>query len=195
MEEKEMQPSESLAIISGMINTAKNRIADDGFLLIFWGWLVLAASLSHYACISLNIPHGYIAWMALMPVGAVVSIFYGLKQQKKERIRTYVDIYLGYNWAGFIIAMVIALVMMPLHGMKTTYFFLMVLYGLATFISGGLLRFRPLIIGSLFSFAFAVISVFANTADQLLCISAAILCSYVIPGHLLRLKFRSQTDV
>lgn len=195
MEEKEMHPTESLAIISGMINTAKNRLADDGFLLMFWGWIVLAASLIHYACLRLNIPQGYVAWMVLMPLGAVISIFYGLRQQKKERLRTYVDVYLGYNWIGFIIALFIALGMMPYHGMKTTYFFLMVLYGLATFISGGLLRFRPLIAGSLFSFAFAVISVFAGKTDQLLCIAAAILCSYVIPGHLLRMKFRSQNHV
>src|SRR5690606_11248193 len=116
-----------------------------------WGWNVLAAALIHYACIYLNIPGGYYAWL-LMIVGGIVSAIYGFSQQKKQRTRTYVDTFLGYSWGGFIIGMVITLVFMPYHGMKTTYFFLMVLYGLATFVSGGLLRFRPLIVGSLFSF-------------------------------------------
>jgi hypothetical protein len=194
MEEKEIQPAESLALITGMINTAKNRLADDGFLLIFWGWNVLAAALIHYACEQLQVPNGHFAWI-LMPFGAIVSIIYGMRQSRKDRVRTYVDVYLGYSWGGFIIGLFTALAFMPVHGMKTTYFFLMILYGMATFVSGGLLRFRPLIIGSIFAFLFAIISVFASETDQLLCIAAAILCSYVIPGHLLRAKYRSQQDV
>lgn len=32
---KEMHPSESLTLINSMINTSKNRLADDGFYIIF----------------------------------------------------------------------------------------------------------------------------------------------------------------
>lgn len=195
MEEKEIQPAESLALINGMINTAKNRIADDGFLLIFWGWNVLLAALIHYACLRAGVANGHLSWIVMMPIGGAVSLVYGLRQRKKDRVTTYVDAYLGYSWGGFIIGMFIALAFMPYHGMKTTYFFLMVLYGLATFISGGLLRFKPLIVGSLVSFLFAIVSVFAGEADQLLCVAAAILGSYVIPGHLLRIRYRSQNNV
>lgn len=195
MEEKEIQPSESIALITGMINTAKNRLADDGFLLIFWGWNVLAAALIQYACLMLAIPGGYFSWMILMPLGAIISIVYGIKQRSKDRVKTHVDNYLGYNWGGFIIGLILTLAFMPAHGVKQTYFFLMVLYGIATFISGGLLRFRPLIAGSIFAFLFAIISVFAHEEDLLLCIAAAILCSYIIPGHLLRLRYRSQQHV
>ena len=189
-----MHPSESLAIINGMISTAKNKLADDGFLLIFWGWLVLAAALINNGCIAAGLPYGYTAW-TLMPAGALISMVYGLKRRRRERVRTHLDAYLGYNWGGFIIGMVLALSFMPLHGQQTTYFFLMILYGMATFISGGLLRFTPLIVGSVFSFGFAAASAFAQGPEQLLCLAGAIFCSYVIPGHLLRARFRSQHDV
>ena len=46
-----------------------------------------------------------------------------------------IDTYLGYVWGAFIIALFIALGFMPVHGIKATYFFLMVLYGIATFVS------------------------------------------------------------
>ena len=35
-----LSPEKSFETISAMINTAKNKLADDGFLFIFWGWLV-----------------------------------------------------------------------------------------------------------------------------------------------------------
>src|SRR4249919_3024930 len=165
MEEKQIQPNESLAIISSMIDTAKNKIADDGFLFIFWGWNVLIASMVQYVTFKFDIPNGFLAWVILMPLGGIVSAIYGRNQRKKDRVKTYVDEYLGYNWSAFVIALFLTLIMANLNGWKESYFFIMLLYGIATFISGGLLRFRPLVIGSIFSFAFAVISVYASEID------------------------------
>lgn len=188
-----LKPEESLRLIDSMINTAKNKLADDGFHLIFWGWLVFGAAMAHYITIMMNIPYGYAVWPILMPLGGIISGFYGYKQVKKDKVKTYIDVYLGYLWGAFAIGMVLTLVCMPKHGIANTYFFLMILYGIATFVSGGLLNFKPLIIGSLFSFACAGISVFiGESAEQLLIISVALLFSYIIPGHLLRAKYKSQ---
>jgi hypothetical protein len=190
--EETFKPEESLALINNMINSAKNKLADDGFHLIFWGWLITFCALSHYITLQLGVQWGALVWAVLPPVGGVVSMVYGIKQGKKAKVKTYIDTYLSYTWGGFIIAMLITLVFGYAHGIKSTYFFLMLLYGIATFISGGILNFRPLIIGSLFSFICAIISVFVSEIDQFLCISAALLLSYVIPGHLLRAKYKSQ---
>ena len=192
MEEKEINAQESLALINNMINAAKNKLADDGFFFIFWGWMVTVSALFHYITIKLGFEWGYWVWMILMPLGAIISTIYGYKQGKSKKVKTHIDVYLGYLWGGFIIGMFLAIGFMFEHGIKSTYFFLMILYGIATFISGGILNFKPLIFGSLFAFACAVISVFLGESDQLLIISIALLCSYIIPGHLLRAKFRSQ---
>jgi hypothetical protein len=196
MKENELNPAQSLDIIQTMINTAKNRLADDGFLLILWGWLVFSASLIHYGTITLGIANGGLVWAIGMPLGAVISIIYSIRKRKKEQqVRTYIDSYLGYVWTAFVTALFLTLIFMPVHSMKTTYFFLMILYGIATLISGGLLNFRPLIIGSLFSFLFAALSVFATEEQQFLCIAASLLFSYIIPGHLLQSKYKSQVNV
>ena len=195
MEEKQIHPNESLAIINSMIDNAKNKIADDGFLFIFWGWNVLIAAMINYITVKLGIPNGSLAWAILMPLGGIFSAIYGMKQRKNERVRTYVDQYLGYNWTAFLIGLLVIIGMSPFQQGRQTYFYIMILYGMATFISGGLLRFRPLIIGSLFSFLFAVISVFSSDLDQLLCISGSIFCSYLVPGYMLRSKYRSQNNV
>lgn len=196
MEEKNINPAESLEIINAMINTAKNKIADDGFLFIFWGWLVFIASLVTYFSNYIMFPNSAMVWNILLPLGAIVSLIYGYTQtKKKDGARTYIDIYLGYAWSAFIIAMVITLIFMGVHGLRASYFFLMILYGIATFVSGGLLNFKPLVYGSIFSFGFAIIAVFVGDNDQFLCLAAALLFSYIIPGHLLRAKFKSQVNV
>lgn len=195
MEEKELNPTESIQLISQMVNTAKNKLADDGFLTIFWGWLVFIAATIHFITIKLHLPYGEFTWVTLMPIGGIVSAIYGFKQGKKAKVKTYIDTYLGYLWGAFGIALFATLVFMPTHGIKTSYFFLMLLYGLATFISGGLLNFKPLVYGSLISFACAIISTFLSETDQLLIIAIAILGSYIVPGHLLRKTYKSQTNV
>jgi branched-subunit amino acid transport protein len=189
--EETLKPEQSLQVINTMIHAAKNKLADDGFHFIFWGWLVTLCAVTHYVTIKLGFNWGPWVWMA-MPIGGVVSGIYGYKQGRKVKVKTYLDTYLAYVWIGFLAALFITLVFGYAHGIKATYFFLMLLYGIATFITGGILNFKPLIFGSLFSFAFAIASVFLGEMDQFLCISGALLCSYIIPGHLLRSKYRSQ---
>jgi hypothetical protein len=193
--EETFKPEESLAVISSMINTAKNKLADDGFYLIFWGWLVFAAAMIHYVTLMMGTESGFWVWPVLMPLGGIISVIYGYKKGKKETVKTYLETYLGYLWGGFGIGMGLILGFMAFHGIKMTYFMLMILYGIATFVSGGLLNFRPLIIGSFFSFAAAVVSVFVGNVEQLPCIAAALLFSYIIPGHMLRAKYKSQQHV
>ena len=189
--EETLKPEQSLQVISNMIHAAKNKLADDGFHIIFWGWLVMICAMTQYITVKLGFDWGGMIWM-LMPLGGIVSGIYGYKQGKERKVKTHIDTYLGFLWGGFLIAMAITLGYGYIHGLKATYFFLMLLYGVATFITGGILNFKPLIFGSLFSFGFAILSVYLGNMEQFLCISGALLFSYVIPGHLLRSKYRSQ---
>lgn len=192
MKEQEINPLESIKLINGMINTAKHKLADDGFYFIFWGWLVTISALSHYTMIRLGLPNGDWVWAILMPLGAIVSLIYGKKNSEKKNVKTYVDTYLAYLWGAFLIGLFLTLILMPWNGYKHSYFFLMILYGFSSFMTGGLLNFKPLLFGSLFSFAFAALSVFMSELDMFLCISGALIFSHIIPGHILRNKYKTQ---
>lgn len=192
MEEKPISVSESFQIIDTMIGQAKNRLADDGFMIIFWGWLVLAAALGSYVLLLIGVQQFYLTWFILMPLGGLFSFIAGRRERKRNPTRSHLDAYLGYVWLAFGIALFITLLFMGVHGMEITYFFVMLLYGVATLITGGLLNFSPLIIGSLFSFVAAILSVFCGFNEQFLCLSGSVLFSYIIPGHLLRANYQSQ---
>ncbi len=195
MEDKQLNPAESIQLIERMIHSTKNKLADDGVLLIFWGWLVVISALVNYVGLQFQFNNAGIVWAILMPVGGIFSALYGRYQNKKRSVKTALDGYLSYLWAGFGIALVITLVCGFNYGIKPVYFSLMILYGLATFVSGGLLGFKPLIYGGFVSFICAVVSIFLSEMDQLLIIVVALLASYIIPGHLLRSKFKSQQNV
>ena len=68
--EKQMTHEESLALIQSMIDTARNKVAEDGFQFLLWGVLVIIASLLNY----MMVWQGYadkagLVWMLLPIVG------------------------------------------------------------------------------------------------------------------------------
>lgn len=190
MEERDINPTESLSIIQNMVNKTQRQFSDDSFYYIMWGWLVLVASIIHFVLLQLHIEQAYMVWL-LMIVGGIVSIVYGIKQSKKEKIKTYVNTYMGYLWSAMGIAMFVVIGMGAKLGAENVYPIMILIYGIGTFVSGGLLSFNPLIIGGVVCFVLSVASFYMPFQFQLLCIAAAMLVSYIIPGHLLKAKFNN----
>ena len=196
MEEQNINPEQSMQIIQSMINRAQNNVADNGFHFIFWGWVVFITSIIFYITLKMEIQNGWLVW-SLMPLGGIFTGIYSYYQHRKynpdvqKKVRTYAEIYLGYLWIAFGISIFTVLFMMNKLG-EATYPLVINLYAIGTFVSGGILRFKPLIIGGACSFAIAIFSFFTPFENQVLLIALSLLVSYIIPGHLLRNKFKSQ---
>jgi len=191
MEEKEITPQDGIAIIQEMIGRTKNNISNKSFYFIFWGWLVFAAAMMQYISIKTNFSNGSAVWL-LMPVGAVVTVIYSVRTKQKEVVRTYMDGFMRHLWTGFGLALILTLFAMGVNGVNASFFFLMILYGTFTFITGSVLRFPPLMFGGLCSLSCAILSMFLGDTEQLLCIALALLLSYIIPGHLLAFKHKQK---
>ena len=71
----------------------------------------------------------------------------------------------------------------------STYPLVMLIYGIWLFISGGALKFRPLIIGGIVNWLLGITAFFFAFEMQLLILALAVLLGYIIPGHLLKRKF------
>ena len=188
MIEKEISPEESLDIIKNMIAKTQRQFSDDSFYYIMWGWLVFLASLGHFILLQFELEKAYYVW-CFMPIGGLVSFLYGLKQNKTEKVKTHVNSSMGYLWCAMVIAMMLVLFMAGKLEDKT-YPVLILIYGIGTFVSGGLLNFKPLIIGGSICFILSITSFLLVFEYQLLCIALAMLVSYIIPGHLLKAKFK-----
>ncbi len=68
--------------------------------------------------------------------------------------------------------------------------YIMVLAGLPTFISGIILKFRPLVIGGICFWIIAIIMSFAGPEIFPLGMPVAVVAGYLIPGYMLKNKVR-----
>jgi uncharacterized membrane protein len=191
--EKELSAQESLQLIRSMINKTKDSVADDSFYFLLWGWLVFFCCISSYILkVYFNYQQYYYVFMT-MPLGGVISAIYGARQSRKQKVKSFVDAALDYVWIALGLAFV-ALIFIDANSNRwqSAFTYYILLYAIGTFISGSLLRFRPLVIGGLINFVLAAVSARLNYDYQLLMGGLAILISYIIPGHLLRIRYQKQ---
>lgn len=189
--DKDLSPLESLQLIQTMINKAKGSVADDSFHYLLWGWLVFACCIVEYILkVQLDYPNHYIVWW-MMPVGGIISWVYSSRQAKQQAVKTFVSEAMKYVWIALAIAFfTLIFINVRAQSWQTVFTYYILLYAIGTFVSGCLLCFRPLIIGGLFNFVLSGISIRYNFDYQLLFGALAILTSYIIPGHLLRIRFK-----
>ncbi len=181
--EKEMSSEESLRVIQQMIHTAKRDFEDDSFHYLLWGWLVFAASLGQFILLKQGNENAAITWM-LMPIGAVIAFLYGRKQEKKERVKTYISDFVKYVVGAMVISLFIVLCFMGKLQLYT-YPIIMILYAIMLFIMGGILQFKPLMFGGITNWILSIVAFFNPFETQLLILALAVLLGYIIPGYLL----------
>lgn len=190
MENENFKPEESLRLIDTMINKAQNKLQENGFLFIFWGWLVFLVATSFYILVQMKIENSWVVWYA-MPAGGIFTMFYAMRKSKKENVKSFVDDYMMYIGIAFGISLTIILVM----GWKlqlNCYPMVILLYALTTFIYGGILKFMPLVIFGALSFPISIGAFFVDFHTQILLLALSVLVSYIIPGHMLQFKFKQQ---
>ncbi len=182
----EKESKEQLALIEEMIAQSRSKISEGSIFYQLWGWLVVVAASTHYYLLNYSeFKHHYIAWPILMTLGGIISMIIGFKQEKKKGVKTHIDRTLSYLWIGFTVTLILVLISMINIGPEGAYPIVILLYGLGTFVSGGILRFKPLVIGGAVSWILGIAALYVNFSDQLLLIIAAVLFSYILPGYLL----------
>jgi len=181
---------ESLKIISEMISTAKGNLKDNAFFYLLWGWLVLVASLSNYVMLQLHLQYAYLPWPVLMTIGGIASVVAGYRLGKRKRVITVIDKAMIYLWWGFLVVILIILFMTGMGKISwlTTYPLIISLYGLGTFVSGGILKFKPLLIGGIACWVISIIAFFVSPLNVLLLTALSIVISYLIPGYMLKAR-------
>jgi len=191
MENKELSQEESLKVIDDMIHLAKNKITETGFHFLLWGILCILASLSQYVLIVQGmVSQSGLVWGVMTVIGVPIAIFYERNNHRKKQVSTKFDKIYGYLWLGFGITMFITIYLSAALNVYPISFIL-VLVGLATFVSGAINNFRPLIIGAVVFWLAAVLCPLLDGKMQLLVNALAIFIGYIIPGLLLRRKAKN----
>lgn len=183
-EEKLMTGEESLRVITQMINKTRVSVTQTSFHLLFWGWLILACSLSEFVLWRYtDWTHAWYVWYFVIP-GVFVSLIYGFATGKKEKVYTYGTSIYVWTWMAFIFASIVFFIIQPKDSSISKYMLLMA--AIPLFISGVVLRFRPLIWGAASFWFFALAAHFGGEIVSGLAMPVAMIIGYLIPGYLLR---------
>lgn len=196
----EFTPEQSFQLIESMINTAKNRFVENGHMYLVWGWAVFICSIAQFVLLHfLQYDKHYMVWLVAIPV-TLYMVYYIRRKHKTITVVTYADSLVGYVWVTFgvvifLISWVIGIVM------GGGYFIYIVpltlaLYGMPVFLSGIILKFRPLVWGGIGCWVLCAISVFVTDFDyRFLFIPASMLIAWILPGYMLRSKYKQSKIV
>ncbi|HTF31790.1 MAG TPA: hypothetical protein VK625_23190 [Flavitalea sp.] len=190
---------EGLAIIQSMINKAKNQLGDNGHLYLMWGWVVLVCSLTQFVILNFFYsPYHYMVWFVTW-LAVIYQAIYLYTRKKKKRVKTYTDDIISNVWLVFVILMFLFGFLFGSIMGKDYYHVInpgfLALYGMPTFLSGIILKFRPLIMGGICCWILAMISAFASPTYHLLFLAAGVIIAWIIPGYIMRSKFKKQQMV
>lgn len=186
-EEKLMTGEESLKIITDMINKTKVNIRQGSFHLLFWGWLIFFCSLSEYLLFRFtDFDSPWYVWLFVIP-GVIVSMLYGFLKGRKENLYTYATNIYVWTWMAFLFAAIVLFILLS-DRMESFGPFILTLAAIPTFMSGFIIKFRPLIVGGISFWIFALIAHFGGEDIASLSVPVAMLIGYLIPGYLLKRK-------
>lgn len=185
--ETEMTPEQSLKLIESMIGQAKQSFSRLSFYFLLWGFLLIGAMLTSYLLVKNEaISSQGIPWGVAGLVGGLISAIHGAREGKKEQVSNPMDRLVGWVWATFVITMVI-MIICSTSGGSDPGASITLLTGLSTFLTGQIVRFRPLILGGILFWISGIAMYFTEDAALLVGLyCGAMLLGYIIPGILLK---------
>ena len=191
-EEKLMTGEESLKVITAMINKTRVNVTQSSFHLLFWGWLIFASSLSEFLLWKFtDFASPWYVWFFVIP-GVFVSMIYGFTRGRKASLHTYAEGIYVWVWMAFFIASVVLFIVHS-NQMESVSKYILLVAAMPTFISGIVLKFKPLIWGGVSMWVLALAAHFGGDTISGLAVPVAMITGYLIPGYLLRKKGSHET--
>lgn len=189
-QENKLTEKESLDIITQMISTAKGNIQSEYIFFLIWGWVITIACLLHYSFMKFTtLEHPEIAWFSIV-VGIILSTWEGFKINKKSKVTTYTDKIYGHIWIAFLVTYAIILFFMKNINYNVNPIILL-LAGGSTYLSGTVIKFKPLVYGGIVLWVFGTICFLLPGEIQLLVTAVALIIGYLVPGYMLKNKAKN----
>jgi hypothetical protein len=184
-EKENLSPQQSLDVITAMINQSQGKMRNNSFYFLIWGWTVALANFGMYGLMKLSdYPHPYIVWLITIPAW-VVTMIYGSRQDKQAAVNTHLDKINMWLWICYGITLLPIVIFMSKINYNLNPIILTVT-AVPTFITGIMLRFRPLLFGGINFWIFGILCFFVDYQTQYLMGGVAIFLGYLVPGYLLK---------
>lgn len=214
MEEKKLTQQESLALITQMINTAKDSFVDTGIGPILWGSVIAICSLVQFTQIHYGYELPFDIW--LLTIAAIVpQILISIKERKIQKHRGWADQAIGYVWMCFgisiflsnFISVIYVQQIEPIireyeklsgHAVGNVHFwsyatsFLMLLYGIPTIVTASVRKFPIMLFGGIVCWICAIFCVYTTIKIDFLLMALCAILAWLIPGIIIRIKYLNE---
>jgi hypothetical protein len=208
MQEQQMTEKESLALITDMINKTKDSFHETGFGPIMWGAIITVCSIVTYFTTHYNVVLPFDIWL-LTIIAIVPQVLYSINESKKKGVKTFNDIAMDYTWIAFgvsmfLISFIINAIAIDLKNsipnymevrgsfrfMNHTTAMHLMLYGIPTFITGGIMKYKPMLWGAALLWVLALVSIFTKAQVDMIWMATGAFFAWFVPGLMLYAKYR-----
>lgn len=187
MEDKVLTEKESLDLISQMIRNTRSRLEDNsGIPFLIWGYTTVIVAVIVWSLVTTS--GNYLwhwLWFAIPVFGGTLWLLHNKKQlNNRSRVITFVDRAISHVWmvfgiASFMISIISFLTYIPI------LFIILLTMGMATAITGLIIRFKPIIFSGFIGILFSPLCVIVRDTSSILIFAAIFVLMMVIPGHML----------
>jgi hypothetical protein len=194
-ENEKFDQVQSLQVILEMIEVSRKKMQNDGILFILWGWALCYSAMSRFLIYRILLTHTEVKTLQyvemILSVSALVyTIYYLVKKRKK--VQTYIGISLQWVWISAVFCMVLINLIQNniMHhiNFELQHPIFMVIIAFAVVVTGGILRYRLMIVMGILFGLLAYFCSFFELHLQLLFEAIAWFLSFCIPGHILYAK-------
>ena len=176
-----------------------------------WGAVISFCSLVRLAEIQFGFQLPFDIYL-LTIVAIVPQIFISIRQKKERKVKYYDEGFLDNLWMGFGISVALMIVILNVIGYNLSPLtdkynvlkeipktfqlyeyvnsFMLLLYGMPTFVTGTAFRFKPMIWGGIFCWVCCVVTLFTEIRLDLILTALAAIFAWLIPGIILEREYR-----
>jgi hypothetical protein len=116
------------------------------------------------------------------------------KNNKKKNFVSYEETTMSYVWLAFGASVLMLMFFNGYYRPSHSESLFLMLFGLPTFITGGMFRFKPMILGGIICWVLFFISLYTEVKINMLFMALAALSAWFIPGIILRKKCSLQAQ-
>jgi hypothetical protein len=187
--EEQLTTEESLQLIARTIIKAKGSYFDTGMSSLLWGGVITFCSLATFANHYLKWSFlGYVWYLTLVAV--VPQIIISIRENRDRKFKAHENDLMDGIWISFAIAIFLLSWVISWLNLNYEGSIYMIVYGIPTFATGYGRRFRPMVIGGIACWVFALLALLASYPFVLLYLAAAAQLAWFIPGLILRKSYR-----
>ncbi|MFA5849004.1 MAG: hypothetical protein WC833_03900 [Bacteroidales bacterium] len=182
--ERNLNPQESLKIIEEMIHSAKANFKENSFYFIFWGWVIIIAEVAQLLISSFtDYAHPYYVWFIIFPAMFIAG-WYGYSKGRKMPAMSHIVRINIMTWFSFLVSYLILVIFSGNHHYTVPVIF--ILAGNATFLTGIIIKFKPLVFGGIVLWIGAICMFYLSGIALDIVTVLALVFGYLIPGYMLK---------